>query len=266
MIEAIERAAREAAAFQLREFRTRGPGWGDAKAARDFVSFVDVESERIIRRHLNAALPEAAFFGEETEQTLGARETWVVDPLDGTTNFLSGFDHWSISIALRDGESEKGSDFAAGLVLKPSTGELFTAERGRGAFRNGERLPRAAALDPSGALVSTGTPYRSPETTDAFFRTVRRVLASCRDLRRTGSAALDLSYLAAGFFQGFWEIDLQPYDVAAGLLLLSETGHDYRNFRGGAYDPFRDRGFVSGRPGVMETLLEAVRTEYDPIR
>lgn len=266
MIAAMERAAREAAAFQLSEFRSRGPGWGDAKAAKDFVSFVDVESERIIRRHLDAALPGAAFYGEETERTVGPGATWIVDPLDGTTNYLSGFDHWSVSIALRDGKTEEGSEFAAGLVLKPATGEIFTAERGRGALRNGVALPRAARLEPKGALIATGTPYRSPETAEAFFGTVRRVMACCRDLRRTGSAALDLAYLAAGYFQGFWEIDLQPYDVAAGLLLLSETGHEYRNFRGEEYGLFRDRGFVCGRPGVMETLVDAVRAEYAPIR
>lgn len=255
-----ERAARVAAALQLAEFRKRGPGWGDAKAARDFVSFVDLESERSIRRVLDAALPGAAFFGEETDKTVGPDSTWVVDPLDGTTNYLSGYDHWSISIAL----------WAAGrpvlaLVLKPSSDELFTASLGGGARRNGVRLPRAEGLDPLAALVATGTPYRSPETTDAFFATTRRALASCRDVRRTGSAALDLCYVAAGFFQGFWEVDLQPYDVAAGLLMLSETGHEYRTFEGKAYDPFKCRTLVTGRPRVLDILQTAVREEYGRI-
>lgn len=266
MLEAMERAAREVAAFQLSEFRTRAPGWGDEKSEREFVSFVDLESERIIRRILDAALPGAAFYGEETERTVGPGATWIVDPLDGTVNYLSGFDHWCVSIALRDGRTEEGSEFAAALILKPSTGELFAAERGRGAYRNGTRLPPASPISPRDALIVTGTPFRSPDTTDAFFGAVRRALASFRELRRTGSAALDLAYLAAGFFQGYWETDLKPYDVAAGLLLLSETGHDYRNFAGEPYDLFRDRGFVSGRPGVMEPLSAAVRTEYAPLR
>ncbi len=252
-----ERAARLAASLQLAEFRKRGPGWGDAKAARDFVSFVDLESERAIRRVLDAALPAAAFFGEETDKTVGPDLTWVVDPLDGTTNYLSGYDHWSVSIALW----EKGRPVLA-LVLKPSSGELFTATLGGGAWRNGVRLMRAEGLDPRSALVATGTPYRSPETTDAFFAATRRVLASCRDVRRAGSAALDLCYVAAGFFQGFWEVDLQPYDVAAGLLLLSETGHEYRTFAGKAYDPFRCRTLVTGRPLVLDALQAAVREEY----
>lgn len=261
MIESMERAARAAADFQLTEFRKRSPGWGDAKAARDFVSFVDIESERIIRRVLDEALPGAAFFGEETEQRLGPDATWIVDPLDGTTNYLSGYEHWSISIALRRAER-----ITAGLVFKPTTGELFTATEGGGAFRNGTRMETAEPMDPADALICTGTPYRSPETTDAFFAVVRAVLSSCRDLRRTGSAALDLAYLAAGYFQGFWEIDLQPYDLAAGLLFLSETGHPSSNFAGTTYDPFHDRGFVAGRPGVFEVLRRAVEEHYGSLQ
>ncbi|HCM28876.1 MAG TPA: inositol monophosphatase [Treponema sp.] len=260
LLGAMERAARAAAAIQLPEFRKRDPGWGDAKDSSDFVSFVDLESEKAIRRILDAALPSAAFFGEETERSLGAGATWVVDPLDGTTNYLSGYDHFAVSIALW----EEGCP-VLGLVLKPVDGELFTASRGGGAFRNGERLHTATFLEPRGALVGTGTPYRSPGTEDAFFGTTRRVLGACRDIRRTGSAALDLSHLASGFLQGFWEVDLQPYDVAAGLLMLSETGHGYRNFAGDAYDPFRHRTFVAGRPGVFEVLREAVLAEYGPL-
>ncbi|MFA6505152.1 MAG: inositol monophosphatase family protein [Treponemataceae bacterium] len=266
MIDAMVRAAREAAAFQLLEFRSRDPGWGNAKAAREFVSFVDVESEKIIRRTLEKALPSAAFYGEETERTVGKDATWIVDPIDGTVNYLSGYDHWCVSIALMDGMREEGSEIAAGLILKPATGELFTAERGRGAFRNGTRLPRATKIEATDALIVMGTPFRSPDTIDAYFRVVRKVLASYRELRRTGSAALDVAYLAAGYFQGYWEVDLKPYDIAAGLLMLSETGHDYRNFAGEYYDLFKDRGFVSARPGILESLMDTVRTEYAPIR
>lgn len=255
-----ERAARAAASLQLAEFRKRGPGWGDAKAARDFVSFVDLESERAIRRVLDAALPDAAFYGEETEKNVGPGATWIVDPLDGTTNYLSGYDHWSVSIALWEGGAP-----SLGLVLKPATGELFTAIRGGGAMRNGVTLSQTLALEPLSALIATGTPYRSPETTDAFFAATRRVLASCRDVRRAGSAALDLCYVAAGFFQGFWEVDLQPYDVAAGLLMLTETGHEYQTFAGGPYDPFHCRTLVTGRPHVLDTLQAIVRESYGAI-
>jgi myo-inositol-1(or 4)-monophosphatase len=256
LLKAIEAAARAAGEFQAAEFRRRPGGWGDVKEGHEFVSFVDLESEKVIRGILEKALPEAAFYGEETEQSLG-ETAWIVDPLDGTTNYLAGYDYWSVSIALW----EQGGP-VLGTVFKPSGGELFTAVRGGGARRNGLPLPAAAPLSPEGALIATGTPYRSPDTVDAFFASVRRALKTFRDLRRTGSAALDLSYLAAGYLQGFWEVDLQPYDVAAGLLLLGETGHLCRTFSGVPYDPFRHRSLVTARPGVMEALEETVRAGY----
>jgi myo-inositol-1(or 4)-monophosphatase len=260
LLEAMEEAARAAGAFQLSEFRRRGPGWGDSKGSHDFVSFVDLESEKRIRLILQKALPQAAFYGEETEQSLGEEVTWVVDPLDGTTNYLSGFEFWAVSIALWDKDGP-----SLGLVYKPVGEELFTAHRGGGAFRNGVRLPPAEALSPQGALIATGTPYRSPDTMECFFSAVREVLKHCRDIRRNGSAALDLCYLAAGYFQGFWEVDLRPYDVAAGLLMLRETGHSCRTFSGIPYDPFKHRGLVTARPGVMETLEQAIRVGYNGV-
>jgi myo-inositol-1(or 4)-monophosphatase len=252
----MEEAARTAGEFQLSEFRGHPPGWGDIKGGHEFVSFVDLESEKRIRVILDQALPGAAFYGEETEKSRG-EYTWIVDPLDGTTNYLSGYDCWSVSIALWERDAP-----SLGLVLRPCTGELFTALRGGGAYRNGTRLPAAEPLAPASALIATGTPYRSPDTVDAFFATVRRVLEKCRDIRRNGSAALDLCWIAAGYFQGFWEADLQPYDVAAGILMLSETGHPCRSFSGAAYDPFRHRSLVTARPGVMEALEEAIRAGY----
>jgi len=260
LLKEMEKAARGAAVFQLSEFRTRAPGWGDAKAARDFVSFVDLESERMIRTVLDRALPAASFYGEETEKTLGQDYTWIVDPVDGTTNYLSGYDHWCVSIALYRGGAP--GTLEAGLILKPTTNELFIATRGGGAFRNGVRLETAVQLDPGQALIVTGTPFRSPDTVDSFHRTVRRVMGINRDIRRTGSAALDLAYVAAGFFQGFWEVDLEPYDAAAGLILITETGQSTNDFAGRPYELFHSRGLVAGRPGVAEPLARIVREEY----
>jgi len=279
LLKEMEKAARDAAAFHLSEFRTRAPGWGDSKAARDFVSFVDLESERMIRAVLDRALPGASFYGEETEKTLGQDYTWIVDPVDGTTNYLSGYDHWCVSIALYRGsgvtsgvgtsastaaspDQAAAGTLEAGLILKPATDELFTATRGGGAFRNGNRLDSAVRLDPAQALIVTGTPFRSPDTVDSFHRTVRRVMSLNRDIRRTGSAALDLAYVAAGFFQGFWEVDLAPYDAAAGLILIKETGQSANDFSGRPYDLFRSRGLVAGRIGVTEPLARIVREEY----
>lgn len=257
LIDRMKKAALLAAKLQKDEFRKRDPGWGDTKEAHDFVSFVDIESERLIRNSLKGCIEGAAFYGEETEQTLGSLYTWIVDPLDGTTNYLSGYDHWSVSIALWDTQGP-----LLALVYKPASDETFSAQRSKGAWHNGIRLEQAAPMDPVNALIATGTPYRSPDTRSNFFMTLDTVLQSCRDVRRSGSAALDLCYTAAGFFQGFWEVDLQPYDVAAGLLLLAETGQHYSTFSGNNYDPFRHRSLVCGRPGVYETLLKAVGRTY----
>jgi len=253
-------AARSAGSFQMSEFRRRDPGWGDTKAAHDFVSFVDIESEGRIKAILDQALPGAAFYGEETEKQRGPEYTWIVDPLDGTTNYLSGLDHFAVSIALWEHNQPR-----LAVVYKPCTDELFTAEAGKGAWRNGTQLSPAKPMDSQNALIATGTPYRSPDTVPAFFRALNQVLNTFRDVRRCGSAALDLCYVAAGFFQGFWEVDLQPYDVAAGLLLLKETGNPYCNFQGMAYDPFLHRGLVTGRPGVYETLAEQVKSAYGDV-
>ncbi len=266
LLAAAQEAAEAAGSFQLSEFRSRGPGWGDPKDAKEFVSFVDVQSEGIIRERLQKEpllklLPGVGFYGEETEQRRGSTATWVVDPLDGTTNYLSGFDYFSVSIALWD---EAGP--ALGVVYRPSTGELFTAIRGQGATLNGQTLPRSGFLEAKDALIGTGTPYRSPDTVDSFFAATRGVLRACRDIRRTGSCAIDLCYLAAGYFQGFWEVDLQPYDVAAGLLMLAETGHRVAEFSGNTYDPFVSRSLVAGRSGVFEVLQQIALESYGAMR
>ncbi|AEJ18362.1 inositol monophosphatase family protein [Gracilinema caldarium] len=257
LLQAMVVAAKAAGSFQMSEFRCRGPGWGDTKAAHDFVSFVDVESEQHIKTILHKTLPEAAFYGEETEKERGTEYTWIVDPLDGTTNYLSGLDHFSVSIALWQQDHP-----VLAVVYKPSTEELFTAIANTGAWRNGIPLTKAQFMDPIGALIATGTPYRSPDTVPAFYRALDQVLQTFRDVRRCGSAALDLCYVAAGFFQGFWEVDLQPYDVAAGLLLLQETGNLFTNFQGRPYDPFIHRGLVTGRPGVYELLAQQIKIAY----
>jgi myo-inositol-1(or 4)-monophosphatase len=260
LLKAMEEAARATGKIQLAEFRRRLPGWGDPKGDNEFVSFVDLESEKTIRTILQDALPDAAFYGEETEQSLGEGATWVVDPLDGTTNYLSGLDHWAVSIGLWEGDGP-----VLGLILKPVTGELFTAATGAGAFHNGERLRKVESMAPKSALIGTGTPFRSRDTAPSFYIALDEVMRSCHDVRRNGSAALDLSYLAAGFLQGFWEVDLQPYDVAAGMVMLQETGHPCHCFSGAPYNPFKHRGFVSGRPGVMEALEAAIRKGYGNI-
>lgn len=251
--------------YQRDNFRTLGPGGGEEKAARDLVSHIDVESENRLKEELLALLPEAGFFGEETARSR-KEYTWVVDPLDGTTNYLSGVDIWAVSIALM-----RDDQILLGLVHKPYTGETFWALRDKGAFRQGpnttpvQKLDRVQPIPLQDALVGTGFPFRSPDTAESFFSAAREVLYRSRGIRRMGAAALDLCYVAAGYLQAFWEVDLQPYDAAAGLLILEETGCQICNFAGADYDPFHSRGLVVGAPGAGAELQEIIHSHYRKI-
>ncbi len=253
---AIE-AVKEAGEFQLRHFRNMPPGSGDAKKLREMVSFVDVESEQMLRESLIRLVPDAGFYGEETAVDRKSTE-WIVDPIDGTTNYLSGLAQFSISVALYcEGRPQLG------IVYQPATGDLFTAIKGRGFHHNGTKcLKSTPELAIGNALIGTGFPYRSEDLQNKFFKCAKEVLNRSRGIRRMGSAALDLSYLAAGYLQGFWESDLQPYDVGAAILFMEETGIQVTNIEGKAYNPECDRIIVAGFPKVQPILLQSVSRHY----
>lgn len=274
LLEAAAAAMEEVGGFQLSEWRKRAPGWGDEKAAKEFVSFVDVESERRLAAALLAADPDSGFYGEESGRRTGGERSWVVDPVDGTTNYLSGLDWFCISVALFEGERP-----ILGLVHRPAAREWWWAIRGGGAHhRVGERpramdgkdalalLPRAEACTLSQALVCTGTPFRSPDTREAFFAATGDVLNAARDVRRLGSAALDLCSVASGWLQAFWEVDLEAYDVGAAILVLEEAGCPVTSFSGRPYEAMRHRSLVTGRPGAAEELREIVARRYGKLR
>jgi myo-inositol-1(or 4)-monophosphatase len=266
LLEAIRPAVDEAGRFQLSEWRRRPAGWADEKAAKDLVSFVDLESERRLSAALKAALPGAAFYGEEGERERGEL-TWVVDPVDGTTNYVAGLDLFCVSVALFE-RGEGGEDRPIlGLVHRPAAGEWLWALRGQGAWeespgRRPRRLEPVAPMSLRRSLVGTGTPYRSPDTATAFYAAAAAVTEAALDLRRLGSAALDLCWVAAGRLQAFWEVDLKPYDVAAALLLLEETGCPVSAFDGGAYDPFESASLVAGAPGAAADLRSLIAPFY----
>jgi len=243
--------------YQLSRFRSLPAGGGEEKLAREFVSEVDLISEQMLIDGLQLLLPEAGFFGEESGTSGNPQLRWIIDPLDGTTNFLSGLEQFCISVALEiDGRSELG------VVLRPASAECYSALRGQGLHRNGIRLPRASSLPLSQALIGTGFPYRSKDLASSFFPCAEQVLYASRGLRRFGSAALDLCYVASGFLQGFWESDLQPYDVAAALLFLDETGCHCSNLQGNPYSPYTDRLIVCGPPAAQQELLKIVVKHY----
>ena len=260
VLENVKSLVRKTGEYQKEEFRSFHHGSGNEKVEREFVSHVDVESEHLLRHGLKEILPEAGFFGEETVQSRGHRYTWVVDPIDGTVNYLSGMDHWSISIALLVDDVPQ-----LAVVLKPSNDEVFCAIRGLGAYHNNQRLNEVPRLPLKMSLIGTGFPYRSPDTKSSFFSCAEEVLYASRGIRRLGSAALDLCYVAAGFLQGYFEVDLQAYDVAAALLLLDEAGCRVSDFSGRPYRLFESRTLVTGFPGVYDELQPVCGSHYGDI-
>ncbi|MCU0620304.1 MAG: inositol monophosphatase [Gemmatimonadales bacterium] len=248
-------AAAERAAAYLREApRPDSPAGWTQKAQRDFVTEVDRTSERLIGEVLRAHTPAARIVGEELAPEL-VRDglVWVVDPLDGTTNFLHGIPLYAVSIAaVRDGLLE------AAVVLDVPHGERFEATRGGGAHRGGERLHVSRIADPAFALVGTGFPFRDVSRLAEYQRHFGAIAAATAGMRRPGAAAIDLAWVAAGRYDGFWELRLAPWDIAAGVLLVREAGGVCTDLAGN-HDVVRETGLVAGNPVLHDWLLQVVR-------
>lgn len=211
------------------------------------VSAADIASEQLIAQLLEAERPGDARLGEEGGHRPGTTGlTWIFDPLDGTTNYLFGIPQWCVSIAVGDGEG-----LAAGCVFDPSRGECFTAHRGGGARLNGEPMAVTGAADLSRALVATGFSYSAERRVEQA-RDAVRVIEHVRDLRRLGAAALDLAWVACGRLDGYYETGLNPWDLAAGMLLVREAGGTV------TADPFGDAG--------DELIVAATPVLHGPLR
>lgn len=223
------------------------------KARNDFVSRADRESEVAIAQTILRAFPEDGILGEEGGSRPGASgREWIVDPLDGTSNFIAGFPFWGISIGVREGEK-----LVAAAIWDPLREEMYCATRGGGAFRNGQRLGVTRRPGVEGAFVATGFPFRSRHLIDNYLAVFKVLFLQARAIRRAGSAALDLAHVAAGVFDGFFEFHLAPWDVAAGALLIEEAGGIVRDFGGGS-GYMRSGDIVAGAPGVVEDILRAI--------
>lgn len=226
-INVATRAARAAGRIILRHANRLGSLAVIEKHHLDFVSEVDRLAEAEIIRELRRAYPAHAFVGEEGGAVGKSRHVWMIDPLDGTHNYLRGFPHYSVSIALlEDGEPVHG------VVYDPLHEELFIASKGDGAFLNDRRIRVTGREGLDGALLATGFPFRERERLGAQIDMTRALLAKAEDIRRTGSAALDLAYTAAGRLDGYFETGLKPWDMAAGCLLVREAGGRYGDFSG----------------------------------
>ncbi|MBD8527398.1 inositol monophosphatase family protein [Pseudomarimonas arenosa] len=208
------------------------------KAKHDFASEVDAQAEREIIRELKRAFPDHAFLGEESGKQGNSRFTWVIDPLDGTSNFLHGIGHYCVSIALLDRDEP-----IHGVVYDPLRNEIFHASKGSGAFLNERRIRVTQRTELSGAMLITGFPPRERKRLGAQLKVIEQLLteAEAEDIRRTGSAALDLAYVAAGRADAYFEAGVKPWDIAAGMLLVREAGGRCCDFRGGG-DKLLDAG------------------------
>src|SRR6476659_1352926 len=201
------------------------------KDRMDYASEVDGLAEAEIVRELKRAMPDCAILGEETGSSGKGRQTFVIDPLDGTSNYLHGFPHWCVSIALvENGEPQHG------VIFDPLRNELFTASKGAGAVLNDKRIRVTERKDLAGTMLITGFPPRERERVGAHLDCVRELLREAEDIRRTGSAALDLAYVAAGRADAYFEAGVKPWDIAAGVVLVREAGSHVVAYHGGSDD------------------------------
>ena len=215
------KAARKAGRSLVKDFREVENLQVSSKGPGDFVSKADREAERILKEELMAGRPNYGWLGEETGETEGTDPTrrWIVDPLDGTTNFLHGLPHWAVSVAL-----EHKGEIVAGVVFDAAKDELFFAEKGLGAYMNDQRLRVSGRRSLIECIFATGVPFGGRPTLPATLQDLARLMPVCAGVRRWGAAALDLAYVAAGRVDGYWERGLNAWDVAAGLLLVREAG------------------------------------------
>ncbi|HEV2721077.1 MAG TPA: inositol monophosphatase family protein [Thermoanaerobaculia bacterium] len=250
-------AARRCAAVLLGYWEQLGKEDADLKARNDWVSRADRESEAAIIACIHEHRPHDAVLGEEGGAVGdgGNDRTWIVDPLDGTSNYLQHFPVWSVSIGLRH-----GTEIVAGLIFEPLRDIVYSAERGAGAFRNGQRMAVSSQNGVEGSFLATGFPFRAQQHVRAYVLIFQDVISIAKGVRRAGSAALDLAYTAAGTFDGFFEMHLSPWDVAAGSLLITEAGGVVSDFSGGGR--WLERGNIVGAPAPVHRELVEMINKY----
>jgi myo-inositol-1(or 4)-monophosphatase len=255
LLNVMIKAARKAARSLKRDFGEVEHLQVSVKGPGNFVSAADRRAEQILHDELAQARPGYGFIGEEGGKREGADKThtWIVDPLDGTSNFLHGIPHFAISIAL-----DREGTIVAGLVYNPVTDELYLGERGKGAFLNDRRLRVAARARLADALVACGLPHYGRGDLGEFRKEIGAVQQRVAGLRRFGSAALDLAYIAAGRFDAYWERNLSPWDMAAGMLLVREAGGYVTDLDGG--DAMFAKGhIIAGNEAMHRDLLRVLK-------
>jgi myo-inositol-1(or 4)-monophosphatase len=252
------KAARKAGRSLVKDFREVENLQVSRKGTADFVTRADVEADRILREELMGARPTYGWLGEESGAQDGEDPTrrWIVDALDGTTNFLHGLPHWAISIAL-----EHKGQIVSGVVYDAAKDEMFYAERGAGAWLNDSRRLRVSGRRAMNeALVATGVPFAGKHTLPATLKDLARVMPEVAGLRPSGAAALDLAYVAAGRFEGYWERELKLWDLAAGSLIAKEAGALVEGIREGQ-DPLESGSILAANGEIFTPLARLLRAE-----
>ena len=249
------KAARKAGRSLVKDFREVENLQVSSKGPGDFVSKADTEAEKLIKADLMGARPTYGWVGEESAAEIGADPTrrWIVDPLDGTTNFLHGLPHWAVSIAL-----EHKGEIIAGVVFDAAKDEMFWAEKGSGAWMNDRRLRVSGRRNMQDGVFATGIPFGAKNTLPATMGDLARLMPVCAGVRRWGAASLDLAYVAAGRFDGYWERELQPWDIAAGLILVREAGGTVEAIRESG-DILASGSVLCGNDGLFGPFSKAIR-------
>lgn len=250
-------AAKKAAKGLIRDFGELEHLQVSHKGPSDFVSAADIRVEQVLRHELKKARPEFSFLMEESGVEAGPDPTrrWIVDPLDGTVNFLHGIPHFAISIAL-----EENGEITAAVVFNPVTDELYTAEKGGGAFLNDRRLRVAARKHMAESLFATGIPFQGRPGHGLFLKRLSRVMAVSSGVRRIGVASLDLAWVASGRIDGYWEEGVQAWDIAAGILLVREAG-GYVTTVQGRGNPLETGSILVANPELHPQLVELIKIE-----
>lgn len=254
MIKAAEKASRDL----IRDFGEVEQLQVSQKGPGDFVSAADRKAEKTIFEELKYARPNFGFLMEESGEVAGTgkdeNKRFIIDPLDGTTNFLHGIPHWAISIAL-----EVDGEVTVGLVYDPIKDEMFTAEKNNGAFMRRKRLRVSGRRDMMNATIACGAPRRAVAKQDQFIQEYKAVLSIAPGVRRFGAAALDLAYVAAGRFDGFWERDLKAWDVAAGILIVKEAGGFAKDIDKDQRNPIDTGNIVAGNGDIFTELRKVIK-------
>ena len=252
MLNIAIRAARAAGDAIVREMDRVGDLSVDIKGKNDFVTEVDRQAEQIIIETIKSSYPDHAFLAEESGKSGDSEFVWIIDPLDGTTNFLHGIPHFAVSIAL-----EHKGRLDQAVIYDPVKQELFTASKGKGAQLNNKKIRVSSRKTLEGALLATGFPFGDNQSVNKFIDSFKALYPKISGLRRPGVASLDLAYVACGRFDGFWEYTLKPWDIAAGALLVQEAGGINTEISGGV-DFMESGSILSANANLIKVILKTL--------